>query len=142
MSKVMLHLSIDPDLVNMAKASGMNLSGEFEEWIKIRLNQSNDNQLLQNQDTDKEIIKLQAEISKLQSKKEIEKEQSIQGSEEIMIIDDALENMKAFKESFEDPEDLRIHGLQFLFKKKFHKELNPLQARELLINRAKEKGFL
>jgi len=145
MTKVMLHLSIDPSLMELAKASGMNLSKEFEEWIKIRLGNINEDKPIVN--IDLEIAKYRAEIQKLQNQAELAKEQEYKEQEEIMVIDGIIDNELTLKKPEQKIEDLvlsdiRIHGAQFLFKQKFNKMLNPLEAKELLEKRMKERKLI
>src|SRR3972149_6560209 len=127
-----LTLYIDNDLTNLAKSSGLNLSSEFEEWIRIRLNQSFTD--TPKDDTDFEIAKHQAEIQRLKSTAEIQREQMDKEKEEVMVIDGVIDNekdvtMKVFPETkWEDIAVKRTHGVQFLFKQKFNKLLNPLEA--------------
>jgi hypothetical protein len=149
MVKGMLHLSIETDLIELAKQSGLNLSKEFEEWIKIRLGNIEEDKPTIN--VDLEIAKHQAEIQKLKNQAEIIKTQEMKGQEEIMVIDQQIANMEEFREGKEWKDfindsrygvESRIHGIQFLFQKKFNKVLNPLEAQELLENRLKERGFV
>jgi hypothetical protein len=140
MTKIMLHLSIEPEIVALAKASNINLSQEFEQWLKIRLNQvNNDNEPII--DTDFEIAKHEAEIIKLRTKKEVKQDLEFKAKEEIMVIDNQIDNLLEFKEDLKNITEERIHGIQFLFQKKFNKILNTLQAKELLENRIKERGL-
>lgn len=136
MTKSTLHLTIETNLIEIAKASGLNLSQEFEEWIKIRLGQIDDGKPII--DIDMEIAKYQAEIQKLKSQAELNKEIEFKGKEENMILDNSIDNMKQFEENLANPSDTRIHGIQFLMQKKFNKILNPLEAKELLLKRIKE----
>lgn len=136
MPKVHINLSLDKDIYDIAINSGLNLSQEFEEWIKIRMNQTEENN---NEDVDLLIAKTQAELSRLQSRKEIVKTEVQKAKEEVMIIDDMIEDMKKFEET--EVSDMRIHGIQFLFKKKFNKTLNPLEAKELIENRISERNL-
>jgi hypothetical protein len=143
MAKQTLHLSIDNNLVDIAKSMNINLSAEFEQWIRIRLNQ---NDIIDDKndiiiDKDKEIAVHMSEIKKLQSQKELQKEVEERKSEESMIIDQQIDNMKLFNEDLTNPSIERIHGMQFLFRKKFNKELNSLQSKDLLLNRIKERGL-
>jgi post-segregation antitoxin (ccd killing protein) len=145
MTKSTLHLTIETNLIEQAKLSDLNLSAEFEEWIKIRLGNINEDKPLIN--TDLEIAKHMAEIQKLKNQAEIQEEQKSQEQEEVMVIDGIIDNelsttKKDHPETTWDTiiED-RIHGVQFLFQKKFHKQLNPLESKEFLENRLKERGL-
>jgi hypothetical protein len=136
-----LTLYIDNKLVNLAKVSNMNISNEFEQWLKVRLGQiHNDNEPII--DADLEIAKHEAEILKLRTKKEVKQDLEIKAKEEIMVIDNQIDNLLEFHEDLKNITEERIHGLQYLFQKKFNKVLNPLQAKELLENRIKERGLI
>lgn len=137
--KATLHLSINKELTNLARGSGLNLSAEFEEWIKIRLGKMGDDKM--SNDPDNEILKLRAEIQKLESQKDIISKEQNKQKEINMVLDGYIDNMIEFKEDLTNPSDSRMHGCQFLMQKKFHQILNPLQAKELLLNRIKERGL-
>jgi hypothetical protein len=149
--KGLLHLSVDNDLVNLAKSSNYNLSQEFEDWIRIRLNQTNNNNPVI--DIDKEVARYHMEIQKLLSKKELEQEQKNIENEKKMVIDNYINNLIKFKEETDSPSytdhftykdliDKEIHGLIFLFKKKFNIDLSVNDSREIITNALKEKGLL
>lgn len=154
MDKALLHLSVDQDIKKLAKESGLNLSKEFEEWLKIRLGQIEVDKPVVN--IDLEIAKHQSEIQKLQSQAMLKTELDLKGKEESMIVDGIIDDMinepkgekykgKTLKDLFKDKEygiDSKIHGIQFLFQKKFKKVLNPLEARELIEKRIKERGLI
>lgn len=93
-------------------------------------------------DTELLIAEHLAEIKRLQSQAEVEKEKKDKGSEENTTIDFQIDNMVEYKESLTEPDQARVTGLQFLFKKRYNKILNPLQAKDLLVNRAKERGLI
>jgi hypothetical protein len=145
MTKVMLHLSIEPEIIELAKSSGLNLSKEFEEWLRIRLNQFHNEK--PTVDIDLEVAKHHAEIVKLQSQKELSLKHESQDKEELMVIDEAIDNEIKFAKDKNNMDwdkliEERTHGIQFLFRKKFNKELNPLQAKEILEKRIKERGLM
>jgi hypothetical protein len=149
-----LQLYINSDLKKLAKKSGLNLSKEFEEWIKIRLGQIEVDKPVVN--IDLEIAKHQSEIQKLQSQVILKSELELKGKEESLVVDSVIDDMingpkgekykgKTLKDLFKDKEygiDSKIHGIQFLFQKKFKKVLNPLEARELIEKRIKERGLI
>ena len=139
MGKTHLTLYIDNDLIVLAKSSGINLSQEFEQWIRIRMNQTADNEV--KEDTELLIAKYRAEIIKLESQAERNKEIQGQKDYELKVLDDMIDNMKQFNENLADIAEVRIHGLQFLFKRKFGMDLNPFEAKEMLLNRIKERGL-
>jgi hypothetical protein len=140
MPKIMLHLSINPDIANMAKSSGMNLSKEFEEWLRIRIeNIGAEKPII---DRDFEIAKYRAEIQKLESQKDMEQQLKDKQKEELLVLDGVIDNMVEYKDDLTNPSDNRCHGIQFLFQRKFKKVLNPLQVKELLEKRIKERGLI
>lgn len=141
MVKGVLHLSVDVDLIVLAKASGLNLSGEFEEWIRIRLGQV-DNMEENNVDYDMEIAKLHQELARLQSKKQLSETKGMKVQEEVMVIDNIIDNALEFKTRIEDIPEKRFKGLIYLYNKKFHRVINGDQAKALLSDRIKERGLI
>lgn len=133
-------LYIDNDLVTLAKSSNMNLSAEFEEWIKIRLGKMGD-ETKKVCDPENEILRMRAEIQKLESQKELYLKEQNKEKEINMVLDGYIDNMIEFKEDLTNPSDSRTHGVQFLMQKKFHQIIGPLEAKELLLNRIKERGL-
>lgn len=140
MTKVMLHLSIEPELVNIAKSSNMNLSKEFEEWIRIRLNQTEDNKPII--DIQLEKAKLKAQLLQLDNQEALNKQEVDKQTIEDNSLDTIIDNMKQFNEDFINISDIRIHGVQFIMKKRYNKVLNSLESKELLIKRLKERGLI
>ena len=140
MKKGLLHLSIDNDLVNLAKSSGLNLSAEFEEWLKIRMNQFDKEGPKENPEL--LIAEYRSKIIKLESQKQIEVNEEMKNKEKVMVIDNIIDNEEKHKkpdDRWEDIMENRIHGLQFLFQKRFNEKLEVIQAREMLIARLKER---
>jgi hypothetical protein len=144
MSKAQLTLYLDSDLKALAKAKfPRGLSKEFEEWIRIRLEQPIDiKDGMPIQDYALEIAKHQSEIQKLRTEAENKKEFEATQTEENMVVDNMIDNMIEYKEDLNNIIEQRIHGLQFLIQRKFHKSLNPLQTKELLEKRIKERGLV
>ena len=157
MTKAQLTLYIDTNIKESAKASGLNLSAEFEEWLRIRLGNINEDR--PKIDVDLEIAKHQAEIQKLKSQAELIKEEEFKIKEQEMVLDNIIDNMKKeritktqkypvileWKDFINNKNygiESRIHGIQFLFKQRFNKIINPLEAKELLEKRLKEKGLI
>jgi hypothetical protein len=147
----LLHLSINPTLKKLAKQSGLNLSKEFEEWVKIRLGNIEEDKPIVNTELEiakhqSEIQKHQSEIQKLKSQAEFVKTEEMKAKEEVMVLDNMIDNeLKTFKSkaiTWEEIVNEKIHGIQFLFQRKFNKTLNPLQAKELLLNRLKERKMI
>lgn len=138
MSKAQLTLYIDSDLKALAKIRfPKELSSKFEEWLKLMLDQT-DSIAIEN--PDKEIIRLQAEIQKIKSQAELNREKNDIEEQQKMIMDGMINNMKEYNEDLTNPDDNRTHGLVFLFKKKLNININPLKAKELLLDRIKESG--
>lgn len=138
-----LTLYIDTELRELAKASDLNLSAEFEEWVKTRLNQSYIDEPVVN--VDLEIARYRAEIMKLENKKEMQNQQISREKDEIMILDGVIDNAREMTKmnhpetTWESIADGRMRGVQFLFKQKFKRMLNPLEAKEMLLKRIKER---
>ena len=138
MAKGRLSLTVDHELVELAKNSNINLSAEFEEWIRIRLNKhmEEDNEIV---DYALERAKLQQQISLLASKEELAKNQEHKDKEELMILDGYVENILEFEPNGIKEDELikRSHGLVFLFKSKLNKVISIDQAKELLRTKIK-----
>lgn len=147
MGKADVHLSIHSELLDIAKnMPNFNISKEFEEWIRIRLNQMpepKDGQLVQ--DYDLEIAKFRSEIQKLENKREIRQTEEMKVKEKVMVIDGIIDNEAQYIDAnakWEDIIDKRIHGLQYLFKNKFNEKIEVKDARELLMTRLKERKLI
>lgn len=150
MAKVHINLSLDSDIYELSKTMNLNLSEEFEQWIRIRMNQYNKDEEQAKVNTELEIAKHIAEIKKLQTQAEMEKEQKDKEDRETKFIDYTIDNINSIELSIESNkgksieeliDDSKIHGIQFIFKKKFNKTLDYLQAKELILNRIKERGL-
>lgn len=139
MSKNHLTLYIDTDIVSLAKSSGLNLSSEFEEWIKIRLGKMDE--IKPDIDVDLEIARHKAEILKLESVNELKKEKLEAETAEKVSLDRMIDNMIEFKDDMSNISEPRINGVQFIFKRRYNKVLNPMEAKELLLNRIKERNL-
>jgi len=147
MAKGVLHLSIEPELIELAKNSGLNLSQEFEEWIKIRLYKTDAG--IKQEDIDLKIAKYRQEIELLQSKQELQKTKEMLQQEQVMVIDGIIDNeinsAKLTGKKIDDWEiiaDKRSNGLQYLFKKRFNKILTLIEAKELILNRLKDRDII
>jgi hypothetical protein len=144
--KKTLHLYINSELVDLAKNSNLNLSAEFEEWIRIRLGNINEDKPVV--DIDLEIAKYRSEILKLQNQAELDKQFENKEQEEIMVLDGIIDNERdTIKKNHPDKTwdeiaEERINGVIFLFSKKFNKPLNRMEAKELFIKRIKERELL
>lgn len=142
-NKVPLHLTIDADLLDYAKKMKgetiNSLSEEFEEWLKIRINQ--DIKTDETFDYDKEYTRIQMELKKLESKKEMKNNQEMKDKEKLAVIDLTIDN----EIKYTKPEEIankRFVGLKYLFNQKFNEKLTDIQAIELLNNRLKERGLI
>ena len=139
-NKVPIHLTIEPELAEWAKNSNLNLSSEFEDWVKIRRGQSMVDIENESIDYDKEYARLQLELQKLQSKKEMKQKEDERQKERDMVIDHIIDNQLEY-DKIEDIPKLRFKGLQFLFSKKFNETITEPQAIKLLEDRIKERGL-
>lgn len=141
MAKPRLNLTIDADLLEIAKSADINLSAEFEEWLKIRLGQSFKE--VENVDYDKEYARLQLELQKLESKKELKQKEEQKDKEQLMVLDHAIDNERETPETkLEDIPLKRAPGIKYLFKQKFNINLSDSEAIKLLDDRIKERGLI
>lgn len=134
MPKTQLHLSIDSNLHELAKNSNLNLSAEFEEWVRVRLVRHTEIET-ENIDYGLEKAKLIQELALLESKEELALKQESKEKEEKMIIDNIIENMKEFKQFSDEDIKTRARGLVFLFKKKLNKIITLEQANKIIVER-------
>lgn len=146
MAKPRLNLTVSQEIIDLAKGSGLNLSAEFEEWIRIRLGKGlkMDNEEI---DFDLEAAKLRQELAKLESKKELAARQEAKDKEMDMIVDSMIDNftdvqMKNDKNlKLSDCSENRKRGLAYIISKKYNKNLTEEEAAELLEKRIKERGL-
>lgn len=141
MTKGALTLSIDTEILEMARKSDINISQTVEDILRSVLQQSVavDEPAI---NIDAEVAKHMMEIKRLQTKAELMHEQADKNKEEIMIVDNMIDNMVQFKDPLNPVPDSRAHGLTFLFNKRLHKQITQLQAKEMLENRIKERGLI
>lgn len=157
MSKANVTLYIDSELKDFAIQSGLNLSKEFEEWIRIRVNKFEVEKTAE--DPDLIIAQHRAEIMKLETQKEQRSNMEMKKKEEDMVLDNSVDNLiecsmaeeNARKEgrtyiserAFEWNEQilLKATGLVFLFKKKFNKKLDVSEAKEMILAKLRDKGI-
>ena len=140
MSKATLHLSIDTDLLELAKNMDLNLSAEFEDWIRIRTgNMDNNNE--EKVDYDKEYARLQMELKRLESKKEMEARQEDLDKRKVAAIDRTIDQEMENTEASKIPAN-RSSGLIYIFKSAFNVNLTEKEAVELIENRMKERNLL
>lgn len=151
MAKNHLTLYIDTTLTELAKGSGMNLSQEFEEWIRIRMNQSQKEE--EGIDIPMEIAKRKEEIMRLEQKEKVKETKISEEQEKDQFINKVVDNFliwekrkdrgefqsKTFDKSNEL--DTSIRQLQFVFKKRLNIILNSLIAKDLILNKFKERGI-
>lgn len=145
MTKAKLNLSIDTDLLEMAKQSNLNLSSEFEEWVRIRLNQNIEPfDTKPNINIDKEILRLNNEMKRLRSQRELEATQEMKDKELNMLLDHIIDNCNSYLKPSEKIEESilkRINGFRYLYKNKYKKELTEPQATKMILNRIRERGL-
>lgn len=140
MSKVMLHLSIDSDLREWAKISGMNLSAEFEEWIRIKRGMNMSDIENNKVDYDKEYTRLQMELRELESKKELAARQSDLQERKNLQIDRAIDQcLKDFP--IDQVAEQRKHGIVYIWKSAFNENITEDEALQILENRIKERNL-
>lgn len=137
MAKAQLTLYIDTDLKKIAKNRGFNLSREFEEWLRVRCNMNVEAEKIE--DPDKIIAEYRLKIEKMQSIKELKHQQKNIDIEKNAVLDFQIDNMRDNEEDLNDISEARIRGIQFVFKKKFNKMLNPIEAKELMDKRIAER---
>lgn len=147
MAKSLLHLSIDTDLLSLAKQSNLNLSSEFESWIKIRINQMDNMNESENSnlDIDREMLRLRNELTRLQNEKERQASEEMKQKELNGFLDYNLEIINKNKkenQTLEEKITERVNGLKYLYKNKYHKLLTDTKIIKLFVDRAKEKGLL
>lgn len=139
MPKSFLHLSIDTDLLTLAKNSNINLSAEFEDFIKFRMGQ--ETKEVNNVNPDMEIAKLKQEIARMESIKVIKVSEEQKQKEHIMVLDLIIDNEIKYTKP-EEIAEKRFTGLQYLFKQKFNEKLPEGQAKELITKRLKERALI
>lgn len=153
MPKNHLTLYIDTELIDLAKATGMNISAEFNEWMKIRMNKLEENKK-EPKDVDMLIAEHRAEIMKLQSQAEIKAMQSEKDKEINIIISDVVDNILKEKKDGDAegqgqlvgmtwPQIItyRSTGLMFLVKKRMNKILTLTEAEQILTDEIKKRGI-
>ena len=142
MTKAKLNLSIDTDLLQLAKDSNLNLSSEFEEWVRIRLNHFVDNESPINFDVEK--AKHQQALIELERKEkaaeEIKNKIETIVEEKNQLLDHAIDN-QLLVDKIEDVPMKRFAGIKFLWKQKFNEPLTDEEAKKLLEDRIKERGL-
>jgi len=154
MTKAKLNLSIDTDLLDLAKNftdsnnEKLNLSQEFEEWVKIRI-QKNINMEVERVDYDFEKAKLRQDLALLESKQELFNREELKEKEEEMIINQIVNNLKNTKKEKEDylfqTENIRkkvrikeddiiekANAIVYIFKKKLDKKITVEKAKEII----------
>ena len=133
MAKGRLSLTVDSELVELAKNSNLNLSAEFEEWVRIRL-QQNIAKDIEHTDYPLEKAKLIQQISLLESREALSQRQGLKDKEEKMILDNFISNIKEFDILPLNDNDLglRVRGLIFLYKQKINKKITTEEATELI----------
>lgn len=151
MPKRTLCLYVESELIELAKSMGINMSEEFGDWMKIRMNKMDESNSNQTEDPDLIIAQHRAEIMKLESKKEQMAAQSEKEKELDMIIKDVVDNIVKEKEAGDNPHYIdqtwqqiiayRSPGLQFLVKKRMNKILTLNEAEEMISKELKSRGI-
>ncbi len=131
MGKGRLSLTVDNNLVELAKNSGLNLSAEFEEWVKIRLGKQIE-QIREVKDFNLEKAKLLQDLALLESQEELAKKEENKQKEEEMIINSYIENVKEFLPQDDDDWNKRYDGLVFIMKRKLKKDITREQAKKII----------
>jgi FtsZ-binding cell division protein ZapB len=143
MPKTHIDLSIDSDVYVIAKTLRINLSNEFEQWIRIRTNTYEEKTEIQNIDV--EIAKRQAEIEELKRKDEMLKSKQQQEKDEQESLSRVIDNMITAHEDKEINWQTHIQmsasGVQLLYKRRFNRYITFKEAVELLEAKLKEKGI-
>lgn len=143
MPKTHIDLSIDSDIYQIAKTLRINLSSEFEQWIRIRTNTYEEKPDVQNIDI--EIAKRQTEIEDLKRKDEMMKSKLQHDIDEKESISKVIENMingHADKEvNWNTHIQMAAPGLQLLFKRRFNKYLTFKESVEILQKNLCENGI-
>lgn len=142
--KTPIHLTIDAELYELimnykAVHTDFSISQELEEWIKIKINHQD--QESETFDYDKEKARLVMEMRKLESRKELSNRQEEQDKVKQATIDHIIDNQLEYSNAGEVAE-LRKDGLVFLWKSRYNETINPLQAKEMIETRLKERGLL
>lgn len=131
MAKPSLHITISPELIDIAKNSNINLSQEFEQWLKIRLSQSTAVVV----DYNLEISKRQEEIEILKAKSQLQDKVKSKEDQRTRLIDSIINGQSNIILSE------RWKGLQGILRDRMNEILTDEEARSLLNNRLKERGL-
>ena len=141
MAKPRLSLTIEQNLLDLAKASGLNLSAEFEEFLRIRLNAK---EVIENKghvDLDNEIAQHEEALIILKNKRSlVDINKSIKDQINYTLdyaIDSALEQGN----KLEDLAVNRSRGVSYILTRKLNKSYSELDAQKLLEDRIKERGL-
>lgn len=141
MPKCHINLSMERDVYELAKAFNINLSKEFEEWIKIRANSDIETK---EENFDIQLAKHKEAILYIEKRKQIQNESVNRLNEENevvnMIVKRLIENH--IEQNLNWKDDIRMHGsgLQAIYKRRFNKLISINEAFEILENKLKEKG--
>lgn len=146
--KTPIHLTIDSDLYEhimtyKALHKDFSISEKLEEWIRIVINEHDDEPETLNYDSEK--AKLLLELKKLESKKELHERTDEREKEITEVIDRQIDNCLEYLKPSEKPSDvpdMRKVGLTFMLKSRFKKQINPLEAKDMIENRMKERGLI
>lgn len=138
-----LTLYIPSDLKKIAKASGLNLSQEFTEFMRIRLNQMPIE--TESIDYEKKAAMLKQELSicenKIKAQEEIKDKMDSIDSEKNLVIDHAIDNQLMYDKA-QDIAEKRFVGIKYLWKQKFNENITDDEAKELIIQRLRKRGLI
>ena len=141
MPKVHLNISLENDVYEIAKNMNINLSNEFERWIKIRLGQREETK---EEDLTLEIAKHKEAIATIEAKSIEQNRMKELNAKEDLMIEQIVNNMINDKNEdslWKDIINLRALGLQTIWARRFNKRLTTPQACDLITNKLIEKGI-
>lgn len=142
MPKSQLHLSVETDLLELAKNMGINLSNEFENWIKIRVNQKEATNT--KEELDLEIAKHKEAILMLENQNSEKERLEKQFKEEDSTISNIADNEIANKNKdmkWKQVIAIRASGIMAIWRRRFNKYLTMSQAITMLEEKLKAKGI-
>lgn len=143
MPKSQAHLSIDTELLLLAKSLKINLSSEFEQWIRIRVNALDEK--IETKDLGLEIAKHKEaiiEIEKtLETKESIEQQQKEENISLNKVIDNMIDSHDEKGIDWNTHIQMSASGVQLLYKRRFNRYITFKEAVELLESKLKEKGI-
>lgn len=140
-----LTLYIPSELKRLAKASGLNLSAEFTEWIKIRLNQMPiENESI---DYEKKAAALKQELSicenKIKAQEEVKNKIEQLENEKAEVLNGIIDRNNALTFPQKPIELLeKTSGIKYFWKQKFNEVISDEEAKEMLRQQLIERGLI